>query len=139
MRWTSLLVGIIFGVFSYAHLTGGSAAFGGFYLLGCVVALLAVFRRRVLWGAAAALCFGLVSLILMWPEVNLGEAMFATQDGREFMMVVLVEVWMASLIIEEIRVHGSPFAKEEEESTENQDESPEGEGADNTVADSEQP
>tara|TARA_Y100000589_G_scaffold200575_1_gene189235 strand:- start:77 stop:496 length:420 start_codon:yes stop_codon:yes gene_type:complete len=139
LRWTGLLVGLIFGVSSYVHLTSGSAAFGGFYLLAFVIALLAVFRKRVLWLAVVAIALGLVSLVLMWPEVHLNEAMFSTKNGREFMMVILVEVWMASLVLEEVRIHGNPFQAEEEPEDEDQEELPDGEGDESAATDSEQP
>ena len=139
MRWTGLLVGVIFGVFSYVHFTTGSAAFGGYYLLACCVAFLAVFRKRVLWPAAAAIVIGVGTLIFLWPEVHLSEAMFATTIGREFMMVILVEVWMASLVLEEIRIHGNPFQTDDESEEEGQDELPDGDGEESAAVDSEQP
>ena len=75
--------------------------------------------------------------VWMWPKVISGDAMFYTEVGHEFMLVSLVEIWMLSLVLEHVRVHGSPFASETIEPA--QDESEAEAGAENENKDSEQP
>lgn len=134
MRWTSLLVAIIFAAFAYAHFDGGTAFFGFYYLAVAGIALLGFMKRSMLIPAVAAIVVGIGVLVILFPSISLNEGMFYTDEGREFMVVILAEVWMFSLAMEHVRVYGSPFIREEEPHEEG--ESEEGE---NEIRDSEQP
>ena len=136
MRWTSLLVAAIFGGFAYSHLVEGTPFFGFYYVFVAGIALLGFMRRTVFVPSVGAMLAGVGALVLLFPSVSLNDGMFYTEEGQEFMVVVLAEVWLLSLAIEHLRLHGSPFAREEEEVQEE----PESEdGGENETRDSEQP
>ena len=112
MRWTSLFVAVIFLMFSYGHLSDGTGFFGLYYLGAAVIALLGFMQRTLFIPSVALMVLGLGALVWMWPQVTSGDAMFYTEVGHEFMLVSLVEIWMLSLVLEHVRIHGSPFASE---------------------------
>mgnify|MGYP001298119905 CR=1 FL=1 len=136
MRWTSLLVAVIFAAFTYSHLTSGTAFFGFYYAAVAGIAFLGFMKRTMFFPTVAVITVGIGVLIMLFPSVSLNDGMFYTEEGREFMIVILAEVWMLSLVIEHVRLHGSPFASEDEEPHEEE----EADGGDeNEMRDSEQP
>ena len=140
MRWTSLLLAVIFASFSYIHFSDGTAFFGFFYLAAALVAFGGFMKRASLIVASAIFVGGLGALVMMWPKIHLSEAMFYTVEGREFMVVCLVEVWMAAMVVEHLRLFGSPFDSQKDDAEEvSQDESEGTEGGENEERVSEQP
>lgn len=138
MRWTSLLVAFIFAGFSYTHFTTGLAFYAFYYLCAAGVALMGFRGQVYFWPTAGLIGFGLGALVTLMPTVSMNEGMFDSDAGREFMVLVLVQVWMASLLVEYLRVYGSPFGGSAP-STNGQEEGELGEDAPNDTLDSEQP
>ena len=108
MRWTALLVALIFGWLA-TELSEGQSFFGLYYIGAAFFALLGFRGRVFLTPSLVFVVLGFGALIWLWPRVNAGEAMFATRMGQQFIEVCLVEVWMTSALVDYFQVNGWPF------------------------------
>ena len=136
MRWTALLVALIFGWLGYTELNSGESFFGLYYVGAAFFALLGFRGHVFLMPSLVFLFVGLGTLVWLWPRVNAGDAMFATRMGQQFIEICLVQVWMTSALVDYFQANGWPFASKPE-SDQDEGESPDGE--ENVTLDSEQP
>ena len=136
MRWTALLVALIFVWLGYTELNAGQSFFGFYYLGAAFFAFLGFRGRIFLTPSLVFILVGLGALVWLWPRVNAGEAMFATRMGQQFIEICLVEVWMTSALVDYFQANGWPFGSNE---ADDQDELDSSDGGENATLDSEQP